>query len=90
MDYRSLWVFVILTIAGLGCGEVFEPASPSDCAIPDGAVTNTFAQCTSQTINIPKSGIITAIRFGFQITHPYVSDVLVALLPPGKTQSSIN
>lgn len=83
MDRRCSWAFVILTVASLGCGEIFVPSSPTACAIPDAAVTDTV-QCISQVITIPKSGTITAIRVGFQITHPYASDVFVALLPPGK------
>ncbi len=84
MEHRLLWLVVILTIAGLGCGEIFVPAAPTNCNIPDSGVIDTFAQCTTQTINIPKSGIITAVRVGFQISHPFASDVMVALLPPGK------
>ena len=78
------FLFALLTVFGLGCAEVFAPTSPTNCPIPDAGMTNTFASCTSQTINIPTSGIITSLRVGFQFIHTYNSDILVALLPPGK------
>jgi subtilisin-like proprotein convertase family protein len=39
---------------------------------------------TQVTLNVPDSGIIQSIKFGFLISHSYASDLYIYVVPPGK------
>lgn len=59
--------------------------------IPDGTGTNQPAPggIASSIINVPAANTITSVKAKVNVTHPYVGDLLVALLHPDNTEIAL-
>jgi len=56
----------------------------ANMSIPDGAVNY-----TSQTLTVPSTGTVTSVNVTAQVTHSYVSDLVIAVTNPAGVQANL-